>query len=183
MSPNLSQVQLIPQLQSHSGAMSDQSKGQQVDISSLPLPQLQQIQKQLSSEVQHLTSSYSSLRTAQAKFKDCITSINTGVRAPKSSSTATSLSSLQSQQRSLLVPLTTSLYVPGTLADSEKVLVDVGTGFYVEKNVDDAVGFYEGKVKELGESVKGLEQVVGQKQGSLRVVEEVMRGKMLAGEK
>jgi prefoldin alpha subunit len=33
----------------------------------------------------------------------------------------------------LLVPLTTSLYVPGTLADSEKVIVDVGTGYYVEK--------------------------------------------------
>lgn len=31
------------------------------------------------------------------------------------------------------MPLTTSLYVPGRLADREKVLVDVGTGFYVEK--------------------------------------------------
>jgi prefoldin alpha subunit len=33
----------------------------------------------------------------------------------------------------ILVPLTTSLYVPGTLADSDNVIVDVGTGFYVEK--------------------------------------------------
>jgi hypothetical protein len=33
----------------------------------------------------------------------------------------------------ILVPLTTSLYVPGTLADNENVIVDVGTGFYVEK--------------------------------------------------
>jgi len=33
----------------------------------------------------------------------------------------------------ILVPLTTSLYVPGTLADKENVIVDVGTGFYVEK--------------------------------------------------
>jgi len=33
----------------------------------------------------------------------------------------------------ILVPLTTSLYVPGTLADAENVIVDVGTGFYVEK--------------------------------------------------
>ncbi len=31
------------------------------------------------------------------------------------------------------MPLTTSLYVPGTLADPENVIVDVGTGFYVEK--------------------------------------------------
>lgn len=33
----------------------------------------------------------------------------------------------------ILVPLTSSLYVRGKLADREKVLVDVGTGFYVEK--------------------------------------------------
>jgi prefoldin subunit 5 len=33
----------------------------------------------------------------------------------------------------ILVPLTTSLYVPGTLADPDNVIIDVGTGFYVEK--------------------------------------------------
>lgn len=31
------------------------------------------------------------------------------------------------------MPLTTSLYVPGKLASTQTVLVDVGTGFYVEK--------------------------------------------------
>lgn len=34
---------------------------------------------------------------------------------------------------SLLVPLTPSLYVPGELASNSVVLVDIGTGFYVEK--------------------------------------------------
>ena len=29
--------------------------------------------------------------------------------------------------------MTSSLYVPGTLADPGKVIVDVGTGFYIEK--------------------------------------------------
>lgn len=33
----------------------------------------------------------------------------------------------------ILVPLTPSLYVPGKLASTETVLVDIGTGFYVEK--------------------------------------------------
>lgn len=33
----------------------------------------------------------------------------------------------------LLVPLTSSLYVPGKLADPENVLVDVGARYYVEK--------------------------------------------------
>ena len=33
----------------------------------------------------------------------------------------------------ILVPLTSSLYVKGHLTERGKVLVDVGTGFYVEK--------------------------------------------------
>ena len=32
----------------------------------------------------------------------------------------------------LLLPLTSSLYVRGTLEDTDKVLVNVGTGYYVE---------------------------------------------------
>jgi len=31
------------------------------------------------------------------------------------------------------VPLTSSLYVPGRLIDVENVLIDVGTGYYVQK--------------------------------------------------
>ena len=32
----------------------------------------------------------------------------------------------------MLVPLTQSLYVPGELADTDHVLVDIGTGYFVE---------------------------------------------------
>lgn len=34
--------------------------------------------------------------------------------------------------KKILVPLTASLYVPGSLDDAEKVLVDVGTGYFIE---------------------------------------------------
>jgi hypothetical protein len=34
--------------------------------------------------------------------------------------------------KKMLVPLTASLYVPGTLDDADKVLVDIGTGYFVE---------------------------------------------------
>jgi prefoldin alpha subunit len=37
-----------------------------------------------------------------------------------------------------MVPLTSSLYVPGHLSNISTVLVDVGTGFYVEKQIPDA---------------------------------------------
>lgn len=32
----------------------------------------------------------------------------------------------------MLVPLTASLYVPGTLDEADKVLVDIGTGYFIE---------------------------------------------------
>lgn len=35
----------------------------------------------------------------------------------------------------ILVPLTNSLYVPGKLSDTEHVIVDIGTGYYVKKVV------------------------------------------------
>jgi prefoldin alpha subunit len=78
------------------------------------------------------------------------------------------------------VPLTSSLYVPGTLADPDHVIVDVGTGFYVEKSTDDAQKFYTSKIEELGKNIKDLESIVNGKANNLRVVEEVLRQKVLA---
>lgn len=35
--------------------------------------------------------------------------------------------------KTILVPLTNSLYVPGKLSDPENVIIDIGTGYYVKK--------------------------------------------------
>ena len=50
-----------------------------VDILTLSAPQLSSLQSRLSQEVEHLTTSYTRLRSAQARFRDCIASIRTGV--------------------------------------------------------------------------------------------------------
>lgn len=96
-----------------------------VDLATLSLPQLRSLQSRLTSELEHLTSSHAKLRAAQAKFRECVRSINDGVTGSEKQGTK--------DQDEILVPLTSSLYVKGRLTDREKVLVDVGTGFYVEK--------------------------------------------------
>ncbi|KAL1955789.1 hypothetical protein VTO42DRAFT_8109 [Malbranchea cinnamomea] len=144
-----------------------------VDITTLSVPQLRALQSRLSSELEHLTSSHAKLRTAQSKFRDCIRSINDGV-ANKTTG--------DEKKDEILVPLTSSLYVKGKLADREKVLVDVGTGFFVEKTTSKATEFYKNKVEELNANLRDLEKVVQAKSGHLRVVEEVLRQKLLAGE-
>lgn len=62
------------------------------------------------------------------------------------------------------------------------MLVDVGTGFFVEKTTDDAKDFYERKVKDLASSLKDLEGVVQGKANNVRVVEEVIRMKVLGAQ-
>lgn len=79
----------------------------------------------------------------------------------------------------ILVPLTPSLYVPGKLASAETVLVDIGTGFYVEKTVGEAQGFYKRKVDDLNKNLLDLEKIVQGKQGNLSVVEDVLRRKVI----
>lgn len=96
-----------------------------VNLASLSLPQLRALQTRLTSELEHLTTSHAKLRAAQAKFRDCVRSINDGVTGSEKKGT--------NGRDEILVPLTSSLYVKGRLTDREKVLVDVGTGFYVEK--------------------------------------------------
>lgn len=122
------------------------------------MQQLSQIYSQLKDEVNLLSNSFAKLRSAQGQFSNAIDVIKTGLQKPTS--------------KEILVPLTTSMYVPGQLASTEKVIVDVGTGYYVEKNHEDAIKFYEGKVQELDGNLKSLEDVLNQKSQSLRVIEE-----------
>ncbi|KAK4127141.1 Prefoldin alpha subunit [Parathielavia appendiculata] len=144
-----------------------QQQGEAVDLTTLTAQQLSAVKKQLDGEVEHLSSSYAQLAAAQAKFKECLRVVKSG-------------SSTFDKDKSILVPLTNSLYVKGQLADPDRVLVDVGTGFYVEKDTKSASEFYEAKIKELAGNIQGLEGIVQAKTNNLRVVEEVLRQKVLA---
>ncbi|MCJ1357395.1 MAG: subunit of tubulin prefoldin [Icmadophila ericetorum] len=141
-------------------------QGQTVDLASLSASQLGGVKKQLDDELEHLTISFNKLRAAQARFRECLKSMKDGV-------------STEFAGKAILVPLTTSLYVHGHLANTENVLIDVGTGFYVEKSVNDARDFYNARIDGLSVNLKDLDGVLQGKSNNLRVVEDVMRQKVL----
>ncbi|UZJ53402.1 hypothetical protein CBS101457_002722 [Exobasidium rhododendri] len=140
--------------------MSDQP----VDVADLDVAQLQDVGKQLEQELQHLTSSYGQLKAAQAKFRTCIESVN----AIKPGNVG----------KEILVPLTSSLYVPGTIADANRVIVDVGTGYYVEKSTEDARKMYEGRVEYVTKSLEQLQETITRKEDNMRVVRDISMVKM-----
>ncbi|KIY99754.1 putative prefoldin subunit 5 [Monoraphidium neglectum] len=81
----------------------------------------------------------------------------------------------------LMVPLTESLYVPAKLADTRSVLVDVGTGYFVQMTTDAASDFCRRKSTKLEDTLKTVNQTLGEKRRALSQIDEVLAQKMAAG--
>ncbi len=78
-----------------------------------------------------------------------------------------------------MIPLTESLYAPGKIVDPNKILVELGAGFFVEKSAKDAVKVLERKGKVVDAN---SENVLAAAEASSRNVEAIrgaMQGKML----
>jgi prefoldin alpha subunit len=95
----------------------------------------------------------------------------------------------------ILVPLTNSLYVPGKLADAERVLVDVGTGYFVKKagritrpdfilrclqTRPQAVKYYEAKVDFIKSNLDTLQETIQKRQDNLGSVNNLIQAKLQA---
>ena len=58
------------------------------------------------------------------------------------------------KEQTLLVPLSSSLYVPGKVDNPNKVIVELGTGYYVEKSIDDAKELIDRKMQLVNKSIE-----------------------------
>ncbi|GLB42852.1 putative prefoldin subunit [Lyophyllum shimeji] len=142
------------------------SQPQTISINDLDVAQLADVRKQLEEELNHLTNSFAQLKQAQAKFKACIE--NVGDVKP------------QNIAKTILVPLTNSLYVPGKLSDPEHVIVDVGTGYYVEKTRAQALKHYADKVEYIRTNLDTLEDTIQKKRDNMNYVTNILQVKVQA---
>uniref|UniRef100_A0A8B9L8F3 Prefoldin 5 n=1 Tax=Astyanax mexicanus TaxID=7994 RepID=A0A8B9L8F3_ASTMX len=71
-----------------------------------------------------------------------------------------------------------NMYVPGTLNDVEHVLVDVGTGYFVEKNVEDSKEFFKRKIDFLTKQIEKVQPALQEKHAMKQAVVEVMNMKL-----
>ena len=127
-----------------------------INLFELPIPQLQAVRQQIDEEVQVLTQSFAKLKQAQSKFKDVLDTIQ------------------KLEKGQVLLPLTNSLYVSGDVTDIDKVIVDVGTGYFVEKDLKEAQDYYNRKADYLVGNLQKLEEGVVQRQNQLKMVTQVL---------
>ncbi|XP_071525619.1 prefoldin subunit 5 [Panulirus ornatus] len=141
------------------------SKGPQViDINKLNLEQLTTLKNQLDQELQFFNESLQQLKIAQLKFNEsgeCVDKITP-----------------ETKGKGMLVPLTSCMYVPGTIADAEKLLIDVGTGYYVERDVNGAKDYFTRKVKFVTEQMEKIQKIASEKSKLREVVMDMMEVKL-----
>uniref|UniRef100_A0A3Q3QXV2 Prefoldin subunit 5 n=1 Tax=Monopterus albus TaxID=43700 RepID=A0A3Q3QXV2_MONAL len=138
-----------------------------VNLTDLSLPQLEGLKTQLDQEIEFLTSSIGQLKVAQTKYVEAKDSLNVLNKNNKDI------------QYMLFLDVTSSqMYVPGTLNDVEHVLVDVGTGYYVEKNVEDSKAFFKRKIDFLTKQIEKIQPPLQEKHAMKQAVIEVMNAKI-----
>lgn len=129
----------------------------------------------MQAEINHISESLNKLLMAQTRFRECANSVNqltsgTGAAPPAQPG------------QPLLVPLTSSLYVPGRIPvgqDAATFMVDVGTGYYVEKNGKDAEAFFTAKTAKLDENMTDLKKMVDERMKNFRVIQEALKKKIV----
>ena len=72
------------------------------------------------------------------------------------------------------MPLTSSLYVAGVLDPTERVLVDIGTGFFVGKTTSAAEELLMKKAMLLKQNTDSLYKVILEKRENLDVAQQAL---------
>ncbi|XP_069761162.1 prefoldin subunit 5 isoform X2 [Narcine bancroftii] len=137
---------------------------QAVNVADIPLQQLEVLRNQLEQETEFLTTSIQQLKLVQTKYMESQESLNK--------------LSADHAGKDVLVPLTSSMYVPGKMQDVSQVLLDIGTGYYVEKGVTEARVFFKRKVEFLTKQMEKIQPALQEKFSMKQAVVEILNQKI-----
>ena len=138
---------------------------QNLDLDSLTLDQLSQYKTSEEQKLTQITSHYQQLRAAAARFTN-------------SKETLGQIDGIKDEGKSVMVPLTASLYVPATMVEPHKVMLELGTGFYAEKSLKDASKFLDRKIDLVGKNADSIfEALIGTRR-NVEAIVMVMQGKI-----
>ena len=131
----------------------------------MSLDQLNQLKQQEEGRLQALAAHYSQLRQAAAK-------LHASQRAVLELGPAC-------DGKEVLVPLTESVYAPGRIKDPNKLLIELGTGFYAEKSSKDTLAYLERKLRLVEANSENITAVVQGTRRNLEAINMAMQGKLL----
>jgi prefoldin alpha subunit len=139
--------------------------GSAVNLDLMSLEELNQVKQQEEGRLQALSGRYAQLRAAAARLN--------------ASQMAISEINPSSEGKEVMVPLTESVYAPGKIRDPNRLLVEIGTGFFVEKSSKDTSGFLDRKLKLVDANSDNCTKMIQVTQTNLESLTGAMQGKIL----
>ncbi|XP_053672036.1 probable prefoldin subunit 5 [Anopheles nili] len=137
---------------------------QQIDLNTLNLQQLTQLKNQLDQELSIFQESLNTIKIARSKYS--------------ASKEALEQFKADWNEKQILVPLTGSMYVPGTIKDANNVIIEIGTGYYVENDLENAKAFFKRRVEYVQEQLEKIEMMGIEKSKIRDTIREVMEKKL-----
>lgn len=128
-------------------------EGNEIPLQSLSPQQLAQLTQQLKVETQALANSIKQFQVAGDRL-----------RASQECVEVLGKHSEGVERKGMLVPLSSSVYVDGIVDKPDKILVDIGAGYFCEKSVKSTIGFLESKVEGLQKSATDVANHMKRKQ-------------------
>ena len=113
------------------------------------------------------------------QLKQNMAQLQNGVKRYHTSGRAIEALKDETGGKEMLVPLTSSLYVQGILGDTDTILLDIGTGYFVEKSPEDGVDYCKRKVNMVRENMEKLLEFIQQKQNQAAQVNQVFNAKVM----
>ena len=136
-----------------------------IDLDNMSLDELNNLKQQQEQQLQSLTQRYAQLRAAAARLA--------------ASDRAVVELGPDSEGKQVMVPLTSSLYVPGKIRDPQSLLVELGTGFYVEKSTSDCSEFLQRKLKLVDANSENVMNAIQDVRTNVESIHSAMQGKLL----
>ncbi|KAL7528395.1 hypothetical protein ACHAXR_002423 [Thalassiosira sp. AJA248-18] len=138
-----------------------------INIDTMSLDQLNHVKQQQESRLEQLTTQYHQLRAVSARLSTARSSLG---EIPVNGT---------GEGREIMIPLTESLYAPGKIVDPNKVLVELGAGFFVEKSAKDAIKVLERKGKVVDANSDNVMAAAEASSRNVQAVQQAMQGKIM----
>jgi prefoldin alpha subunit len=130
-------------------------ESKEVPIESLNLEQLGYVGKQIEQEITHYSSYHTSLKVALTKFIDNKEYIK-------------DMTNMKDQD--ILVPITSSLYIPGKSGDISHVMVEVGANYFISTAIIKAEKFCDRKIDMIRKNMEKIDELIKTKTNHMNVI-------------
>ena len=137
----------------------------EVPIEKLSVEQLNYVGQQIEKEIKNYSQYYSSLRAVNNKYLDN----KEYIKKLK-----------EYKDKEILVPMTSSLYIPGKTTDVKKLMIEIGTNFFVETTIEKADKFCDRRIENLKKNMNEIEKIIQYKNDQQNVVNQNLIHKQVA---